>query len=449
MATHQEAAVKSFFVYCPELSTKEGTEHLKVLFYFPDTAQLNRKIRNIGLCEALVNFCKTFSPDKPCETVHTQKTKQAFLEPEPGIWMTLTVTIPCSETIHNSERVLEYHEHLIQDSVVQAALQRSYNMFKLFNGTMRGIEATQSVEGLKKRLDVFYSRYWKNIDIARHNIFSVLQGIPFLPLDKYMYLKVHCFVNLVETTFRQIKRTVFVCGDQLVWSGLEQEDTRIFYQYLYDSWLRHNPNPEASGIPSVPAGPNTGSFILEDETGGKKNTWVYVMINQMLTPSRLFVYAVGPCVLCMFVQTDDSPGDDFIKRISVFLGPRLMHLTTEIRDFVSRNRSQSVEKQPYRMVYFNEMNLAIKSPLLSRYNSYLSITQDMMCLLTQLNAEYDKLNEGETVIRTIADYWIVARKNGHRRFFVLFTQKDVNFAEVNEEVRKICQKEFSNIYFFD
>ena len=71
------------------------------------------------------------------------------------------------------------------------------------------------------------------------------------------------------------------------------------------------------------------------------------------------------------------------------------------------------------------------------------------------------------MIRTIADYWIVARKNGHRRFFVLFTQKDVNFAEVNgnlihfyslsqfplfflaEEVRKICQKEFSNIYFFD
>ena len=41
------------------------------------------------------------------------------------------------------------------------------------------------------------------------------------------------------------------------------------------------------------------------------------------------------------------------------------------------------------------------------------------------------LDEGETVIKTVADYWLVARKNGHRRFFVLFTQKDVNFAEVN------------------
>ena len=31
-------------------------------------------------------------------------------------------------------------------------------------------------------------------------------GIQFLPLDKYMYLKAHCFVNLIETTFR------LVCG---------------------------------------------------------------------------------------------------------------------------------------------------------------------------------------------------------------------------------------------
>ena len=71
---------------------------MKVLFYYPDSTQLNRKIRNIGLCEALVNFCKTFSPDKPCEVVHTQRTKQAFLEPEPGIWMTLVRMVASLKT---------------------------------------------------------------------------------------------------------------------------------------------------------------------------------------------------------------------------------------------------------------------------------------------------------------------------------------------------------------
>ena len=39
------------------------------------------------------------------------------------------------------------------------------------------------------------------------------------------------------------------------------------------------------------------------------------------------------------------------------------------------------------MVYFNEMNLAIKSPLMTRRSL---ITSEMMCLLTQVNSEYDK-----------------------------------------------------------
>lgn len=34
---------------------------------------------------------------------------------------------------------------------------------KLFNGMMRGIEAAQSIEGLKKRLDIFYSRVREHV----------------------------------------------------------------------------------------------------------------------------------------------------------------------------------------------------------------------------------------------------------------------------------------------
>ncbi len=66
-------------------------------------------------------------------------------------------------------------------------------------------------------------KYWSNIDISKLDLFSIFQGlsclymydiscysvftifiigIQFLPLDKYMYLKVLSFVNLVETTFR-------------------------------------------------------------------------------------------------------------------------------------------------------------------------------------------------------------------------------------------------------
>jgi hypothetical protein len=57
-----------------------------------------------------------------------------------------------------------------------------------------------------------------------------------------VYLRIQCFINLTETSFPQVKSSAFlykaqlryssvcVCfsreQDHLVWSGLEQEDTR-------------------------------------------------------------------------------------------------------------------------------------------------------------------------------------------------------------------------------
>ena len=60
-----------------------------MLYYYPEEEVVNRKIRNIGLCEALVNFTKTFHPNHPCEVVHTQKTRQVYYEAEPSMWMVM------------------------------------------------------------------------------------------------------------------------------------------------------------------------------------------------------------------------------------------------------------------------------------------------------------------------------------------------------------------------
>ena len=37
----------------------------------------------------------------------------------------------------------------------------------------------------------------------------------------------------------------------------------------------------------------------------------------------------------------------------------------------------------------------------------------------------------------MAEYWLVAHKCGHRRFFVLITQKNTNFQEVNGEIQSL------------
>lgn len=44
-----------------------------------------------------------------------------------------------------------------------------------------------------------------------------------------------------------------------------------------------------------------------------------------------------------------------------------------------------------------------------------------------------RIEEGETIMRTLSDYWVVCRKSGHRRFFVVLNQKSANFAEITGE----------------
>ncbi|KAL1480233.1 hypothetical protein MTO96_051207 [Rhipicephalus appendiculatus] len=74
MAAKTQVYLLNFFVYNPTYGKREDEEHKKIIYYYPEDAEQDVKLRNVGLCEALVNFTQTFSPSKPCEVLHTQKT---------------------------------------------------------------------------------------------------------------------------------------------------------------------------------------------------------------------------------------------------------------------------------------------------------------------------------------------------------------------------------------
>lgn len=101
----------NFFIYNSTFGPKEGMEKEKIILYIPTGEDLDRKIKNIGLCEALVKFTQTFSPEKPCNSLHTQKTRQVFFEAEPEFWMIMTVSIPFSEKMAKDGKMfVEYHD---------------------------------------------------------------------------------------------------------------------------------------------------------------------------------------------------------------------------------------------------------------------------------------------------------------------------------------------------
>lgn len=60
-------------------------------------------------------------------------------------------------------------------------------------------------------------QYLLSLKLNNSDILDIFQGLQFLPLDKITFLRVQCFMNLVEAMFTQIKYTAFLYNDQVVW----------------------------------------------------------------------------------------------------------------------------------------------------------------------------------------------------------------------------------------
>ena len=88
-AIQSPAALEAFYCFNSEFGPHESNEHEKVLYHYPETVAFEMQMREIGLCEAVINITRTFNPKKLCEAMHTQKRKQSFFEAEPDFWMVL------------------------------------------------------------------------------------------------------------------------------------------------------------------------------------------------------------------------------------------------------------------------------------------------------------------------------------------------------------------------
>lgn len=76
MSHRSHVTLQNFFVFNPTFGRCEDEEYKKLLFFYPPETNMDNQLRDMGIAQGLVNFTKIFSPDQPCEVLHTQKTRQ-------------------------------------------------------------------------------------------------------------------------------------------------------------------------------------------------------------------------------------------------------------------------------------------------------------------------------------------------------------------------------------
>uniref|UniRef100_A0A4X2LQA8 CCZ1/INTU/HSP4 first Longin domain-containing protein n=1 Tax=Vombatus ursinus TaxID=29139 RepID=A0A4X2LQA8_VOMUR len=432
-------ALLSFFIYNPRFGPREGEEEKKILFYHPNEVEKNEKIRNVGLCEAIVQFTRTFSPSKPAKSLHTQKNRQFFNEPEENFWMVMVVRNPMIEKhSKDGKPVVEYQEEELLDKVYSSVLQQCYSMYK----------------------------YLQTLHLQSCDLLDIFGGISFFPLDKMTYLKIQSFINKMEESLNIVKYTAFLYNDQLIWSGLEQDDMRILYKYLTTSLFPRHIEPELAGRDSpiraeMPGNLQhygrflTGPLNLNDPEAKCRFPKIFVNTEDSYEELHLIVYKAMSAAVCFMIDASMQPSLDFCRRLDSIVGPQLTVLASDICEQYNINkRISGSEKEPqFKFIYFNHMNLAEKSTIHMRKTPSVSLTSvhpDLMKILGDINSDFTRMDEDEEIIvKAMSDYWVVGKKSDQRELYVILNQKNANLIEVNEEVKKLCATQFNNIFFLD
>ncbi|XP_035723907.1 vacuolar fusion protein CCZ1 homolog isoform X1 [Vespa mandarinia] len=462
MTSKPEITLEHFYIFNGTYAKKEGEEEKKILYYYPEK-ELDVQIKNIGLSEAIIKFTESFNPGQPCDYCHTHKTRQIYYQPEPDFWMVMIVGIPYICREKDGNKYMEYQNDEVSSSVCQAILKQTYVMFRLFMGSFETIindPDCGSITLLKHKLEHFFSRYLLSLKLNNSDILDVFQGLQFLPLDKITFLQVQCFMNLVEAMFSQVKYTAFLYNDQVVWSGLEPEDMQVVYNYLVSTLLPAHLEKELHGgsmprnSPSPFTSSHYGKFIIgpssinEPSLIGKSPT---VFINYSTKPVSLYlvVYRALSATICLFVDSKTNLLIDFFKSLDSFLGPQLTTLVSCVAEQCAKHVIVTPESST-KYLYFNKLNLAYKSTihLDNRRCSNVLTTPEVLRIITDIYNDTNRLKEaGEIIIKTISDYWVIGKLSNLREFFVVIQQKSASILEIDDEVKRLCDKQLKSIFF--
>ncbi|XP_055376697.1 vacuolar fusion protein CCZ1 homolog [Condylostylus longicornis] len=466
MATRKcDLSLKNFYIFNSLISHKEGEENKKVLFYYPATDD-EIKIRDIGLTEAIIKFTGTFNAES--KALHTQKTTQLFFQPENDFWMVLTLNVPYEVRTKEGAEITDHRGKDVTDKVFRAVLRQSYLMFKLFAGTFAmnfvGETEDEKADTLRKKLDLFYSKYLLTLKLPSCDIIDVVRSIQYLPVKKNLFLRIHNFINMMQATFPTIEHCVFLYNDQLIWSGINSSDLYSVHEYLVGSLFPKAFESEIQGGPirrsySIDCG-HYGTFLTGPENfdDSIKAPKIYITQNEELKCFYLIVYRALNGTLCILIDGKSLINDEFYLELHSYMGPQLSSIASEIGETFSKgsnsisNKDLNEEDAGPKYLFINELNLRHKGSFNfnQKNRGMTTIPRNVMSLIADLYNENEFESNGkfeEICFKSISDYWIVKKTSNWRQFYVIIHNNKATLLDITNEAKKLFEQHTSDFFF--
>jgi hypothetical protein len=422
-----------FFIFCPSLCEKEGQEGRKILYYYPSDMNIDRQIRTVGYSEGLVKFTETFGFDEPCECVHFEKTRLIFHKIENDISIAMTVHIPAIERKKDDKFIVEYYDENVNDRIMLPILKMSYRYFVLQRGTMSelirqgGIEELRNV--LKQHFDKFI-QYHLHAMIRDATLDTSYPGIQFLPVEKKLYLKIQSILRRLELRFASLRETFFLYKDQLIWSGLSQENTSLVYSFFrlyYWPNIKILLNTTMTQYFTIDTTANPADELIISSYSTSKNYQTFYLGNPPL-PYRVLTINMNLITIFCFFHNDEGMTDD--EEVNADMIDALKKdLETMLPNFEEHLRKKyPISDNTVRTVYYNKMNMAHSStidwtrePMSSMAGMMNTLAEDMQWFHAA----------GEIMVKRENDPWLIGKRSDMRELLIVVNQRNANLKEIS------------------
>lgn len=450
-STEETPSLLNFFIFDTLHNFPEDEEYQSIIYYHPPDTSQDIQLKETGKTAAILKFSQTFGPSSVCHSLHTKKTKQYFHEPEYGFCMAMTIKLAsCS----SDQSAREAH-----DKVFESLLIHSYHMFCLFMGTMKSAmhsstDVALELEPLKIRAAYFFSKHLPLMPIDNADLADSYLGIQFLPLDKLSFLKVQSMVSHIEQKFPCLSSTTVLYQDQVVWTGLCQDDVRLLYNYLTTALF-----PASTNL-SSDARYLTGPVDLHDASSETRLPRVFLNHHKGVADEcHLVVHRVSGVSICLFISANIELNHDFFVSLDCVVSPRMSALAADVveQSILKRNTpSLNYSNDSIRFLYFNQMNMAFKSTLHQSCVGHRRVlhcqsaaNNDIIQTCADLSEDFSSWGEGEIVVKTKNDSWVLGKLSNHRHLYVVVTRKNAELIEICDEVRRLRNVIFKDILLLE
>jgi len=331
-----------FFIFNPEFGKTDDDEDEKIIFFWPTDTEKDEMMNDIGLCEALITFSSEFAQVPPT-SCRTERTLYMFLQPEKNWWIIMVLQNPMIRTAPQGGGpvTLTYKPEDLDEKALLTHVRRIYVQFKLFNGPFEYILQTYPQNFRDQISEGFRLIEKYKPDLEKNDIFSSLDGIHFLPVDKNVYLRIQSVINDTENTFENILYTSFMYKHYLVWSGLEQEEMRGIYRYIEEVY-------KDSQIPLVKVSSTDKSIRSSDQMDEPfkpvkpKILDIFLGTNNILC--YLILFQLNDCSFAIIVEkkkeTEIGLPENFVPQLSKLI---ISHIS-----LISRIISEHAKKKYFR-----------------------------------------------------------------------------------------------------